>query len=773
MADFLRELAVGIGFQIDTTNLMSADRMTDEFKANAIAAEGDMDKLGVAVTDLGSQATLGMGMAANAATGFQTEATGAKIQLDELGKTLKENRALIAGAFAASAGAIGLSVKTAADFEAAMSRVGAVSRASDEDMRLLSDTARELGATTVFSASQAAEGMQYLAMAGFQTNEIIQAMPGLLDTAAAAQLDLGSASNIVSNILKGFDISAEHAGQVADVLTATFTTSNTSLQSLGESMKMVAPVAAGLGISVEETAAMVGKLGDMGIQGSMAGTALRTVLTSLASPSSEAAKQMSALGVQVTDNSGNMLPMVNIIDQLTRATAGMGEAQRTAFLETLAGRQGITSLTALMAVGADQIEDYTANLRDSAGVAGDVARRQMDNLQGTMKELGSAVEGAQIAIGTAFIPVMRLGARIVTALVTAFNKLPGPLQTTVAVGLGAVAMLSGVALAAGFIIPKLGMLKSGFLLLKAPFTMITALGAKMGITLTASLWPVALGVAAVVAGVLIAQDVLMAFRGTGDTLTARVFEWGAGVLGFAITWEEAVTNIKDWFFGMVDAFKANPIGFLIDWSPFGLLKRGVEALLGGFRDWLADKGIKLPEFKVPSFPDLIEMASDTFDTFLTWLSEFDLGSAIGTAIGSAWDFVTKPLENFTQGIRDWLPFSPAKEGPLSDLDQVGTNFVDTIAGGIQAAGTGALDDALIGALQVSPMADGLMSSSGAVSAPRGMGGGISLDLVVNVDARGASEETAETIGETTASKIRDVLDQWVTEAFYSVALEEV
>ena len=773
MADFLRELAVGIGFQIDTTNLMSADRMTDEFKANAIAAEGDMDKLGVAVTDLGSQATLGMGMAANAATGFQTEATGAKIQLDELGKTLKENRALIAGAFAASAGAIGLSVKTAADFEAAMSRVGAVSRASDEDMRLLSDTARELGATAVFSASQAAEGMQYLAMAGFQTNEIIQAMPGLLDTAAAAQLDLGSASNIVSNILKGFDISAEHTGQVADVLTATFTTSNTSLQSLGESMKMVAPVAAGLGISVEETAAMVGKLGDMGIQGSMAGTALRTVLTSLASPSSEAAKQMSALGVQVTDNSGNMLPMVNIIDQLTRATAGMGEAQRTAFLETLAGRQGITSLTALMAVGADQIEDYTANLRDSAGVAGDVARRQMDNLQGTMKELGSAVEGAQIAIGTAFIPVMRLGARIVTALVTAFNKLPGPLQTTVAVGLGAVAMLSGVALAAGFIIPKLGMLKSGFLLLKAPFTMITALGAKMGITLTASLWPVALGVAAVVAGVLIAQDVLMAFRGTGDTLTARVFEWGAGVLGFAITWEEAVTNIKDWFFGMVDAFKANPIGFLIDWSPFGLLKRGVEALLGGFRDWLADKGIKLPEFKVPSFPDLIEMASDTFDTFLTWLSEFDLGSAIGTAIGSAWDFVTKPLENFTQGIRDWLPFSPAKEGPLSDLDQVGTNFVDTIAGGIQAAGTGALDDALIGALQVSPMADGLMSSSGAVSAPRGMGGGISLDLVVNVDARGASEETAETIGETTASKIRDVLDQWVTEAFYSVALEEV
>ena len=164
-------------------------------------------------------------------------------------------------------GTVGLSVKVAADFEQAMSRVGAVSRASEEDMALLTAQARELGATTAFSASQAAEGMEYLAMAGFDTQQIIAAMPGLLDTAAAAGESLGSTADIVSNILSGFGLEAEETGRVADVLTATFTSSNTTLGSLGETMKMVAPVAASLGSALRKLPPWLGSSATLAFKG--------------------------------------------------------------------------------------------------------------------------------------------------------------------------------------------------------------------------------------------------------------------------------------------------------------------------------------------------------------------------------------------------------------------------------------------------------------------------------------------------------------------------
>lgn len=798
----LRELVIGIGFQIDTANLGAADQMTDQFKAKALSAESNVLQLGASVAQAGHEATIGIGGAAAATAGLGSEvgstqgvftsfrewgckavdAVKAKFeehreQIQSIGKALNENKVVIGAIFAITAGVIGTSIGTAANFEAAMSRVGAVSRASQEEMALLTTTAKDLGATTVFSASQAAEGMQYLAMAGFQTNEIVGAMPGLLDTAAAAQTDLGSTADIVSNILSGFGIAADDTGRVADVLTATFTTSNTTLTSLGESMKMVAPVATALGVSLEEAAAMTGTLGNMGIQGTMAGTALRTVLSSLAAPTGEAAKQLAALGIQTADATGNMLPVTDILDQIATKTAHMGDAQRTAFLETLAGRQGVTALTALLSVGADQIDDYTESLRDSAGVAKDVADKQMDNLRGSLTQLGSAVEGAKISIGTAFIPVIRLGAKVLTALVTAFNKLPGPVKTIIAVGLGAVAMLAGAALAAAVLIPQITKMKTGFLALKGAFAVVKAVGVKTGVALTASFWPIVLGAAAIVAGILLIQDVMMAFRGEGDTLTAKLFNWASAALGFSIKWEEAVVRIKDWFFGLVDAFKSNPIGFLIDWSPFGLLRRGTEALLGWFGNWLAERGIKLPEFQLPTFPDLIGWASGAFDTFLTWLSEFDLGSAIGTAIGAAWDGVTKPLSGLTQKIRDWFPFSPAKEGPLADLDKAGLGLVDTVASSIDSAGgTGKLEGALaslLGTASAPAMTDSMAAAPTSGRAAYMPTGGPVLNLTVNVDAANATQEDAERIGEQTAASIRDVLEQWVSEAFYSVALEEV
>src|SRR5690606_9262398 len=158
--------------------------------------------------------------------------------------------------FGATAGTIGFSVRTAAEFEQAMARVGALARATDEDMALLSRTARELGASTPFSASQAAEGMSYLAMAGYSVREIVEAMPGLLYTHAAVQPGVGVPADIVSNILTGFQLDTWGTVRVADVLTATFTSSNTTLDSLGDALRYVAPAAAALSVPLADVAPM-------------------------------------------------------------------------------------------------------------------------------------------------------------------------------------------------------------------------------------------------------------------------------------------------------------------------------------------------------------------------------------------------------------------------------------------------------------------------------------------------------------------------------------
>src|SRR5699024_5729548 len=172
--------------------------------------------------------------------------------------------------------------------------------------------------------------MQYLAMAGYESNEIISAMPGVLNAAAAGQVELGTAADITSNVLSGFGLQASETSRVADVLTKAFTSSNTSMESLGETMKYAAPVAKAAGFSLEETAAAAGILGDSGISASQAGTTLRGVMLRLINPPKQAAEALDALGISVTDSSGKIKPLYKIIEELQKATAGMTDAQKSA-----------------------------------------------------------------------------------------------------------------------------------------------------------------------------------------------------------------------------------------------------------------------------------------------------------------------------------------------------------------------------------------------------------------------------------------------------------
>ena len=299
---------------------------------------------------------------------------------------------------------------TAMEFEKSISAVGAVARATPEQMRQLERAARDLGATTSWTAMQVAEAEKYLAMAGFSVADNIAALPGVLNMAAAAQMDLGRAADISSDILSAFKLEAKDMTMVADTLTKAFTTSNTTLELMGDSMKYVAPVAAKAGMKIQETAAMVGMLANIGIKGSQSGTVLRGMLTRLAAPAGRAQKALAEVGISAVDAAGNLRNPITVLGELAGAmeAKNFGSGKQLEILKHIMGEEAMAGAAELVAQeGAKGITKYLAVINDYAGTASDVASGQLDNLAGDITIMGSAWEGLSITIGKIFIPVLR------------------------------------------------------------------------------------------------------------------------------------------------------------------------------------------------------------------------------------------------------------------------------------------------------------------------------------------------------------------------------
>ncbi|WMT30437.1 phage tail tape measure protein [Bacillus aerius] len=369
--------------------------------------------------------------------------------------------------------AIGGAVKVAADFEKAMSRVGAVANASSVEMDRLTETARHLGATTIFTDGQVAEGMQYLAMAGYKTNNIIGAMPGLLATAAAGQTDLGVTSDIVSDILTEFHIAAEDTNRVADAMTYTFTNSNATLQQIGQTMKYAGPAAKTAGVSMEELAAATGIMANSGIKADMAGTALRSTLTRLAAPPKPAGNAIHELGLSITDANGRMKPLSNIIDQINEKTKNYTETEKIRIAKQLAGQHALSGFITLLHAGGDKIDKFTKEIENSGGIAEKVAKEQMDNLAGSVEYLRSAVNNAVISLGNQFIPTVRKVVDGLTKVVNWFDHLPPSVMGTIAVTGAAVtafSLLGGASLLLLSLIPRMA---EGWRVLRTAGTYLT------------------------------------------------------------------------------------------------------------------------------------------------------------------------------------------------------------------------------------------------------------------------------------------------------------
>lgn len=341
------------------------------------------------------------------------------------------------------------------EFEAQMSRVQALTRLdkNSAEFAALRAQARQLGADTMFSATEAAQGQAFLGMAGFDAKQIQAAMPGLLDMAKAGDMDLGRTADIASNILGGFGLKAEEMGRVSDVLTKTMTTSNTTLEMLGETMSYAAPNARTAGISMEEVATMAGLMGNVGIQSSRAGTALRGGLSHLVAPAKAGAKAMKELGIQVADAQGNMRNANEILLDLAKATEKMGNAKKLAYLKKIFGDEAVSGFVELIdKAGSGGIAAYLEKVRNSQGEAARTAQIMGDNIRGLRDELSSAWDDVKIEVFDQIAPELKEWGQLLLGFLRGLGEWVKEHPATVkwlarlAVGFGVLATAAGAVL---------------------------------------------------------------------------------------------------------------------------------------------------------------------------------------------------------------------------------------------------------------------------------------------------------------------------------------
>lgn len=349
-------------------------------------------------------------------------------------------------------GAAGLKVAT--DFEKGMSEVKAISGATGEDFNALRDKAIDLGASTAFSAGEVANAMTEMAKAGWNTDQIIGGMGGVLDAAAASGENLGTVSTIVADAITGFGLEARDSSRVADLLTQAANSGTIGINDLGESFKYVAPVAGSLGMSIEDCTTAIAAMSMAGIKGSQAGTSLRTIMTNLIKPTDQMQTAMDELGISVLDSQGNMKSLDGIIANLRTSFDGLTEAEKAQYAATLAGKEGMSGLLAILNLSEEEYNELAASMDGCKDVAKNTAEVMQDNLQSKVEQLMGSLESLAIVLADNIIPALTNFVEWLTGVIEKFTQMDPATQKFV---LG----LAGILIAIGPILSVVGKLTSG------------------------------------------------------------------------------------------------------------------------------------------------------------------------------------------------------------------------------------------------------------------------------------------------------------------------
>lgn len=586
-------------------------------------------------------------------------------KINKVGESMKSvGRSMSMYVTAPVVAGFGLAAKTSIDFDDSMRKVKATSGATGKEFNSLRDKALEMGAKTKFSASESADALNYMALAGWDSKEMMTGISGVMDLAAASGEDLGQVSDIVTDSLTAFGMEAKDSGKFADVLAQTSSKANTDVKGLGDAFKYAAPVAGALGYSVEDTSVAIGLMSNAGIKGEKAGTALRTMFTNLSKPTKAMKDKMDELGISITDSNGEMLPMRDVMDQLRSSMGGLSKDQQAAAAATIFGKESMSGALAVVNASENDYKKLTKSIDGSSGASKRMAKEMEGGIGGSMRKMKSAVESLAISIGDVVAPFIGKAADAIAGLATKLTNLPGWLQGTI-VAFGTLAAAIGpLALVVGLFTASLG-------------SIMTTLGPIMvGITKAGGVMKYLSGVMATVTK---ASPLLgMALKGIGSAATFMLGPWGlviAGVVALGTALVVAYKKSKTFRNIVNGAMNGVKTVFLSLWGVVKTLFNGIKTMWQG--DFVSAEAI-LNKILPPSVVGFIKTTISTIRTLIlqvvTAVKDFalkigaqimafwkangpmimqavqNIGNVIKTVFKAIWDFVKPILSALGTGI---------------------------------------------------------------------------------------------------------------------------
>lgn len=523
-------------------------------------------------------------------------------------------------------------VKTASDFDSAMSKVAAVSGATGDDLQKLRDKAREMGSKTKFSASEAAEAMNYMAMAGWKTNDMLSGIDGIMNLAAASGEDLATTSDIVTDALTAFGLTAQGSGHFADVLAAASSNANTNVSMLGESFKYCAPIAGALGFSCEDTAEALGLMANAGIKSTQSGTSMRSIMTALSGDVKFCSAAFGEMEIATSNSDGSMRSLSDILADCRVAFDQMSESEKASAAETLVGKNAMSGFLALMNAAPADIDKLSSAIANCDGTSLSMAETMQDNLAGQLTILKSQLEELAISFGEILMPVIRDIITKIQGFVDKLNALdPATKQTIIKIGLMAAA-LGPLLIVVGKTLSSIGSMMT--FISKIP-TMIA--GAKTAFsTLGAAIGGISAPVVAVVAVIAVLIAAFVNLWNTNEDFKNSILS----------IWEQIKSTFERLTSGIVD--RVNALGF--NFQSFGDM---LKSLWNGLCSVLA-----------PVFEGVFQHISDIFtfvtDTILSVLDVFiglfsgnweQCWNGIKGIFTGIWNFVVNQFSNILNTLR--------------------------------------------------------------------------------------------------------------------------
>ena len=606
-----------------------------------------------------------------------------------------------------TAGVVGLgtaAVKTAADFDSAMSKVAAVSGATGKDLDALRDKAREMGSKTKFSASEAAEAMNYMAMAGWKTEDMLSGIEGVMNLAAASGEDLATTSDIVTDALTAFGLSAKDSGHFADILAAASSNANTNVSMMGETFKYCAPIAGALGFSAEDTAEAIGLMANAGIKGSQAGTALRTIMNNLSGDVKICGSSIGEVTVATTNADGSMRDLSDILADCRTAFSGLSESEKAAAAESLVGKNAMSGFLALMNAGEADINKLSSAIDNCDGCAAGMAETMNDNLAGQLTILKSQLQELAISFGELLMPAIRTIVGWIQKFVDWLNSMDeGTRKVIVTIALVAAA-IGPVLIIVGKVISAIGTIMT--IIPKLAGVINAAKGVIAAFNAVCAANPYVLIIAAIVA--LVAAFIYLwnnceEFRQFWIDLWESIKEiavavWEALKEFFTAAWEAIKTTavtvwnaIKDFFTGLWEGIKnifttvVNAISTFLT-NAWNAIKNTVTTVFNAIKTFFTTiwNGIKsVITTVVTAISTFLSTAWNGIKTAITTVL-----NAIKSVVTTVWNGIKTTITNIVNGIKNavttaWNNIKSAVSNAANAIKNAVSNAFNAMLNGIK------------------------------------------------------------------------------------------